>query len=84
MAFRFNSPNCPECGEPLVGILENMPALFYVEPTDDGSFEYAGDYAENVECSRPIVSESGVASPLAWVECSNAHQWQTIFETVVN
>ena len=40
--MKFKISNCPECGEPPKGIVEELQGLAFLLEQDDGSFEYAG------------------------------------------
>lgn len=68
--MRYTIPNCPKCGERLVGECEFIPGLAEVEQQPDGSFEYTGETTLYWDLSRNQGGELGLA-----VQCHYGHVW---------
>lgn len=71
--MRFQTPNCPTCGEIAYGTLEHCEGLALLNFTDDkGNAEYEGE-TKYFDEKQETVKTNGLVT----LECINGHQWQS-------
>jgi hypothetical protein len=73
--MKFQTPNCPICGELAIGTLETCTGLALLCFSDDYSAEYEGETKYNED------QETILTNGLVTLECQKGHQWQSGMDT---
>jgi hypothetical protein len=71
-AMKFETMNCPECGERADGLLEVLHCRATITEQEDGTIEYAGESEMFWEEQRPVQD-----GELFTLLCHNGHEWKT-------
>jgi len=69
--MRFDSPQCPQCGQLAKGVLETIPGLARLLFDEDGGAEYAGSTDVCWDGQEAIRDEQGRVRLI----CPDGHQW---------
>ena len=66
---------CPECGESVLGTVDEIPGVACVVANDDGSFDYSGETTVFWDGQRTVLRDD---KPV--VQCENGHEWPADIE----
>ncbi len=75
--MKLEYPNCPTCGGPAIGTVEQVPGLAIFTDVDaNGCTEYGGETEIWWNDQRTITDADGRAT----LVCDGNHQWQSRIE----
>lgn len=57
--MKLVTPNCPRCGRPAKGTLENILGIALINIEKDGTFEYSGETDVDWDCQETALDDHG-------------------------
>jgi hypothetical protein len=75
--MKISVPNCPNCGEPAEGTVDDVPGIaLFGEIDENGRTEWGGETRVCWDGQMPRTNDAGEIL----VQCSEAHEWYTTID----
>lgn len=71
--MKFDPLNCPQCGEPAQGQVDNLTAVaLFTEPDGDGKVDWEGESEVCWDDQKPVLDDQNRVT----LVCPDGHEWQ--------